>query len=84
MASLKSRSSITGISAEGNTPLIKLSSKGASSDINFGTTVSQNDLRIIFYSSMGRLAFSLSILMAFRLRAPAEFSTDFKARSPKS
>ena len=81
---LSSTSSITGISAVGKTPLIRLSSKGVSSDISFGTTVSQKDLNIIFYSSIGRLALSLSMLIAFLFKAPAEFNTDFKALSPKS
>lgn len=52
-AFLKFKSSIVGISASGNTPLIKDSNNGASSEINLGTTVSQKLLKIIFYSSTG-------------------------------
>lgn len=83
-AFLKFISSIVGISASGNTPFIKLSNKGASSEINLGTTVSQKLLNIIFYSAIGLFANSASSYIALLFKFPAEFKTDFNALNPKS
>lgn len=77
-------SSNLGTSAPGKTPLINISNKGLSSEINFGTTVSQNDLNINYYSYNGSLAFSLSVLIAYLLRLPEKLRTDLRDLRPKS
>ena len=71
------------ISAFGNTPLIKLLNNGTSSEINFGITVSQNDLKIISYSNL-ILWGSFSVYINFLFKFPAEFRTDFNDLNPKS
>lgn len=85
IASNNLASSIAGITIPGNTPYIKDLSNGPSSDINLGTTVSQNDLKINFYSSSNVCGFSIRPSdIALLLRFPAEFNTDLSDLKPKS
>ena len=69
----------------GKTPLIRDLSSGLSSEMSFGTTVSQKLRRMICCSKSSVWGFSTFVsTIAFRLSAPAEFSTDFSDRRPKS
>ena len=55
-----------------------------SSEINFGKTVSQKLLSIIFYSSSKVFALSLSLFIAYLFKSPADLKTFFRALNPKS
>ena len=79
---------ISGIFAPGNTPDSSVYNKGMSSWISFGTTVSHTLPSKIDCSKPSNCDSSTGCYcrstISCRFMLPAEFSTDFNARSPKS